>query len=136
MSISAAFVGFSSGIGIASFILGFFEDDGVREELARIEDSLRDLEGVAQANLRIEVAGALGGANAALDALARYRNSEDAAQRAVEAGAAIEQSSLALNTAIEQIKTVKQDASLGTLGYFFGVLHYVTFVRARTRSPT
>lgn len=136
MPLPVAVAGGITAIGLAADVLGiysFFADGESDEERQRDIDTIKadvdDLQSAVGTTINTIIAQSLGQASTALDNLALYRASEDANARDVLANNAILSSQDALNAIREQAAAISGDASIDTLAYGFGALHYAIAVR-------
>ncbi|WP_281991428.1 DUF4214 domain-containing protein [Sulfitobacter geojensis] len=116
-------------LSIYSFFGSSTDDDARAADLDQLKSDLSSLQNLPGIVVNVSVAESLGQADTALDNLALYRTTEDAAARGVLANNAILASQGALNDIKSQVSAIYEVAPMESLSYAFGALHYAIAVR-------
>lgn len=133
LQIIAGLGAYASVLGIYSFfddaINGGNGDRAILAELDNIDGQLSNLQALSNAQINQSIAQSLAASRTALDTLERYAVEESAGTRDALAASAIQSATESLNEVVAQVRAVKDAASLESLAYAFGAIHYAMLAR-------
>ena len=134
---AAAALAALGAVGSALGIYSFFDDaidngsadTNILNSLQNAQDQLADLQDLAQVGFKQSIAAGMSQADTAISDINRYLDGDSTTDRDGLEASAVQNATSAMNSVIAQTEAIIGSASIETLAYAFGALHYTMVVR-------